>query len=242
MNDIRRFCLEGGVELRAAEDGAAQGIVGYAAIFNVWSPVYRWAGFRERIDPHFFDRVLSEGTDTLGEFNHSDNYVLGRTTSGTMRLLADTRGLRYDIDISASAFVRDLVIVPIQRRDVRGSSFSFLLPDAGGDYWVLGADGVLERTLVTCERLIDVGPVSRPWYPETEADLRAVGGRPEEPAEALRKFLSIEAGAELRGQLSDAKSPLDSPAARAAIAALERPQPGGLSDADLALRSLLLSA
>jgi len=170
---LRRFTPAASAAMRlerraAGEDGKREArIVGYVARFNVWSPVYY--DFRERIAPGFFDGVL--GADVRGLFNHSADWVLGRTTSGTLALSVDADGLRMDCLPPQSGAVWDVGVAPLERGDVTGASFSFLLPPEGGCTWERGGDGVWERTLLRCAELYDVGPVTFPWYPETELGL-----------------------------------------------------------------------
>lgn len=154
------------LERRAAGEGGKveTRVVGHVALFNVWSPVYY--DFRERIAPGFFDGVL--GADVRGLFNHSADWVLGRTASGTMTLSVDATGLHMDLLPPQSGAVFDVAVGPLERGDVTGASFSFLLPPEGGCEWQRGADGVWERTLTRCAELYDVGPVTFPWYPETD--------------------------------------------------------------------------
>lgn len=112
-------------ELRAVQlpDGQAGApkIVGYAAVFNTRSDLLG-GFFVELIAPGAFDEVLTQ--DTRGLFNHDPNYLLGRTTSGTLRLSVDARGLAYEIDTPDTLTIRDLVVAPIARGDMSGSSFA----------------------------------------------------------------------------------------------------------------------
>jgi len=170
MQPERRFISGEGVELRVEGEGPARKIAGYVALYNRFSPVY--GKFRERIAPGFFDDAMSAGADVRLLFNHDPNFVLGRTTSGTLRLRSDDVGLFMEADPPASDFVRGLVLEPLERRDISGASFSFTLaPD--GDKWSKAADGVWERTLTKAAELFDVGPVTFPWYPDTSVGMRA---------------------------------------------------------------------
>ena len=68
-------------ELRFAQnEGEAPKIVGYAARFNQLSDVL--GNFREQIMPGFFDGI--EADDVRALFNHDPNYVLGRSSAGTL--------------------------------------------------------------------------------------------------------------------------------------------------------------
>ena len=110
--------------------------------------------------------------DTRGLFNHDPNYLLGRTTSGTLRLSVDERGLAYEIDTPDTLTIRDLVVAPIARGDMSGSSFAMRVAP-GGDTWH-EEDGVVVRTIYKVAELRDVGPVSFPAYPDSSAAQRSL--------------------------------------------------------------------
>lgn len=159
-------------ELRAiaGENGeSTPRIAGYAAVFKMRSdPIY--GAFVEEIAPGAFDKVLDQ--DVRGLFNHDPNYLLGRTKSGTMRLAVDARGLAYEIDPPDTQTVRDLVLTPLSRGDMTGSSFTFLVAP-GGDTWA-EKDGVIVRTIYEIAELRDVGPVAFPAYPDATAAQRSL--------------------------------------------------------------------
>jgi HK97 family phage prohead protease len=137
-------------------------IRGYAALFA--SDSQDLGGFVERILPGAFDNVIKRGTDVVALYNHEPMFLLGRESSGTLRLAVDERGLRYEIDAPES---RADVVEAIERGDVRGSSFAFKVKGAG-EKWTRMADGRQLREIVDFDGLFDVGPVLRPAYPATE--------------------------------------------------------------------------
>lgn len=156
------------VELRQEGEAQDPHIDGYAARFNSYSEEM-W-GFKETIEPGFFDDVL--GDDTRALFNHDRNFVLGRASSGTLNMGQDAEGLRVDITPPDTDLVRDLVLSPMQRGDIDQMSFAFSLkPD--GDDW-REEDGQLIRVLKKggALRLYDVSVVTEPAYPETSAHVR----------------------------------------------------------------------
>ena len=55
-------------------------------------------GVVERIMPGAFDRSIRESSDARSLFNHYSDFVLGRTSAGTLLLSKDSRRLRHDID------------------------------------------------------------------------------------------------------------------------------------------------
>ena len=153
------------VENRA--DGRAA-IIGYAAVYNRLS--LDLGGFREEILPGAFDKILSRQRgkqDVVALVNHDTNIVLGRTSSGTLELSSDEKGLRYVVTPPVS---RADVMELISRRDVRGSSFAFTV-DKSGEGFRQGEDGNAVRQIREVSGLYDVGPVLVPAYPSTSASV-----------------------------------------------------------------------
>jgi HK97 family phage prohead protease len=153
------------VESRA--DGRAA-IIGYAAVYNRLS--LDLGGFREEILPGAFDKILNRQRarqDVVALFNHDSNIVLGRTSSGTLELSSDEKGLRYVVTPPVS---RADVLELIQRRDVRGSSFAFTV-DPKNESFRTGEDGKAVRQIREVSGLYDVGPVLVPAYPATSASV-----------------------------------------------------------------------
>lgn len=152
-------------ELRA--DTSTRRLTGYAALYNVETEI---AGFfRERIAPGAFEDAV-QTDDVRALFNHDPNFVLGRTSSGTLQLSADHRGLRYDVEPPDTQWARDLM-VSVDRGDVTQSSFGFVVPD-GGDEWTR-EDGKLPLRTIRKAQLYDVSPVTFPAYAETTVSARA---------------------------------------------------------------------
>ena len=156
------------VEERA---GGKTVIAGYAAVYDRLS--LDLGGFREKILPGAFDKVLARQRgkqDVVALFNHDSNIVLGRTSSGTLELSSDSKGLRYEVTPPAT---RADIVELIARRDVRGSSFSFAI-SPGGDAWSSDEKGSI-RSVREVSGLFDVSPVLNAAYPSSscEAALRS---------------------------------------------------------------------
>lgn len=158
-------------ELRAVqgEDGEQRPpmIIGYAAVFNLRSELLG-GQFVEEIAPGAFDGVLTQ--DVRGLFNHNPTYLLGRLPNGTLRLSVDARGLRYEIDPPDTQTVRDLVLTPLARGDMTGSSFTMRVAE---DEWRQEGD-LIVRTIRRISELRDVGPVAFPAYPDATAAQRSL--------------------------------------------------------------------
>jgi HK97 family phage prohead protease len=93
--------------------------------------------------------------------------VLGRLSSGTLRLMPDERGIGVECSIGAYSYAKDL-IVAIERKDLRGMSFIF---DVLDDQWET-RDGIPHRT-VTKADIYEVAFVFFPAYSQTSAGVRA---------------------------------------------------------------------
>lgn len=168
MKPERRFLTH---EFRVSQQGEAPKIRGYAAVFDVpGEPFGPGVGFIEEIDPHAFDSVLSGTPDVCGLWNHNQDIVLGRTTSGTLQLSVDARGLAYVIDPPETQAAKDLLVL-MRRGDVNKSSFGFICKR---DQWTDNPDGTVTRRILEFEELLDVSPVTFPAFSQTSADVRSL--------------------------------------------------------------------
>ena len=168
---MERRQFAGDIELRI--DGESdKGIVGYAAVYDSLSEPL--GGFRERIAPGAFASVLSRAPDVRALFNHDDNAVLGRTSSGTLTLMNTSKGLRFSVpQLPDTTWGRDLREM-MRRGDITQCSFSFsVMP--GTDTWgeeIVNEQRIAVRTIHEFSQLYDVGPVAFPAYTATEVNLR----------------------------------------------------------------------
>jgi len=153
------------IELRS--DGKR--LIGYAAIFN--SPSLDLGGFVETIAPGAFKRSLSESPDVIALWDHDSRSVLGRTTSGTLRLSEDTRGLRFEIEAPNTTVGRD-VLEMVGRGDVTGASFAFSVKE---HRWQERGEDLPIRELIDVD-LTDVTITPNPAYPDTEVARRSLDG------------------------------------------------------------------
>ena len=168
MNELRRYEFR---EVQLTRDANRPSITGYASGFfdgTERTEFELFPGVRERVDPSAFDKTLSRGDDVRALFNHDPTQILGRSTSGTLRLRTDAIGLRYDVDLGESSIARD-VAEHIQRRDVTGSSFAFLIRE---EDWETLESGVDIRTIKQAD-LFDVGPVTFPAYEGSSVELKS---------------------------------------------------------------------
>ena len=158
-------------EFRVVDDKKKKSkkIIGYASVFN--SDSQDLGGFIERINPNAFDNVIEDNQDVRALFNHNaDLGVLGRTTSGTLRLSVDEKGLKYEIDAPDTQLARDL-IASMERGDITQSSFGFTISE-NGDSWDEDSEGRTIRTISQVEQLFDISPVVYPAYTDASVALR----------------------------------------------------------------------
>lgn len=159
--EIRSFLSATECRLASPE---SRKLVGHAAVFNQVANIGDM--FRERIAQGAFKNALAK-CDVVARRNHNPDTLLGRTSSGTLRLWEDEVGLAFELDLPATRDGDD-VLVLVKRTDIRGMSFAFWGAD---DKWTSPED----RTIVDVGDLIDVSPVFNPAYAGTTVALRSRG-------------------------------------------------------------------
>jgi HK97 family phage prohead protease len=153
------------VRVRRNADGARI-IHGYAAVFNSWS--VDLGGFIERIQPGAFSRVISGRQDVRALVSHDTALVLGRTKSGTLRILEDERGLAFELDAPPGP-IGEHYANAVERGDMDGMSFRFV---AKKDAWDYDANPV-QRELIDVD-IDEISLVAYPAYPDTSAAIRSL--------------------------------------------------------------------
>lgn len=171
--DIERRCLafEDCPEAELTIETRANGtevLTGYAAVYNRFSLPLREGGsqFREIILPGAFDKILSRQRgrqDVVALLNHDPNFILGRTSSGTLELSSDEKGLRYTVTPPDTQVGRDTLAL-VRRRDLAGSSFAFGLSGPDAERWTSDDKGAI-REIREVSLLADVSVVLTPAYP-----------------------------------------------------------------------------
>ena len=148
-------------------------LVGHAALFNTPTPIWSTIGhYTEVLAPGCFSRALREGDDCRALWNHDPNYVLGRSSAGTLKLAEDATGLAVEIVPPDTQWVRDL-LESVRRRDVSGMSFGFI-PVPGKSERLLAQPGDTTDTIIRREvRILDVSLATYPATPETSVYVRS---------------------------------------------------------------------
>lgn len=136
---------------------------GVAAIYNRETQIGR---MREKIAPGAFERTLSTDDEVLAFADHDSTKLLGRRSSGTLRLTDTDFGLAYELDIPETQLGHDILALA-ERGDLGGMSFGFLVRK-GGERII---DGV--RTLTDID-LREISVVSAwPAYDGTSVEARS---------------------------------------------------------------------
>ncbi|XVU22530.1 HK97 family phage prohead protease [Actinoplanes sp. CA-054009] len=171
---IERRTFASEVETRTAGENQRV-ITGYAYKFRALSEIL--GKFREQILEGAGAESIQKD-DIRALFNHDANYVLGRNTSGTLRMSEDSTGLEYEIQADErQSYVRDLLIA-MERGDVDKSSFGFRATEQS---WDKTKEGTALRSIQKMA-LFDVSPVTYPAYSASES---GVSKRALEQAEEL---------------------------------------------------------
>jgi uncharacterized protein len=149
------------VELRT-EEGETPKIVGHAAVFDKPADIY---GFEEVVRAGAFTESIKKD-DVRMLWNHNPDHVLGRTKSGTLRLIEDKVGLAIENDPPDTQLARDLMI-SMERGDVDQMSFGFIVEE---EKWSKRNEEPDLREILKA-RLFDVSPVTYPAYEETDVSV-----------------------------------------------------------------------
>ena len=163
-------------ELKAAVEGRT--VEGYASVFNSMSEDL--GGFREIILPGAFSEVLDNDVRAL--YNHDSNYLLARTTSGTLELKEDDKGLYYRFEMPNTSYGNDMLEL-FRRGDLSQSSFGFTVEK---DSWRM-EEGQHVRYIERVGSLFDVSPVVYPAYTAASSGLRSAEPQGESAAEVARE-------------------------------------------------------
>jgi len=151
-------------EATAAPAGNATTLEGYAAVFNSRAPIGR--SFIEQIAPGAFRSSLASD-DVLALLHHDDGRILGRTSSGTLRLSEDAHGLAFSLDVAADTPDGQTALALVKRADLAKMSFGFLVTAEDWD-----DSGDIPLRTVQSVRLLEISIVGVPAYSATSVGLQ----------------------------------------------------------------------
>lgn len=157
--DDKRSIAYSNLEVRAENDGRT--LVGYAA---VWDSPSEPMPFTEYVRRGAFAKTLNDGADVRLLIDH-EGVPLARTSSGTLALEEDERGLRAEAELDPMNPDAARIISALKRGDLSQMSFAFRTIK---DSWNTDRS-VRELREV---QLYDVSVVTFPAYEETVAEVR----------------------------------------------------------------------
>jgi HK97 family phage prohead protease len=170
------------IECRECE---TKGILrGYASTFD---EPYDMGRFNEVIAAKAFTRTLSEQPDILALVNHDSSKPLARTTTGSMRLIEDKRGLAVEINPISTTYAADLMEA-VRSGVVNAMSFGF---NVRADRFEK-RDGKVTRIIEDVD-LHEVSIVSFPANPATsvQVDIRSFEAWHRAQSPKRRTFLML---------------------------------------------------
>jgi len=167
------------IQRSAITVGGNRRVSGYGIVFNSDSlPLVihdRSNGFVK-----VYERITRESiqeadmTDVIAAFNHNFEKLMGRTTSNTLQLSIDDKGVFYSFEAPPTQAGDDL-LTHLQRKEISGSSFTFTIDAEEGYDIIERGDGSLEATPKRITKIYEMGPVINPAYPMTTAENRSQG-------------------------------------------------------------------
>lgn len=151
-------------------------VEGYALKFNTESR--NLGGFIETITPEALEGV--DLSDVRCFLDHDSSKLLGRTSSGTLKLNVDETGLYFRCILPNTSVGRDAMEL-VTRGDLNQCSFGFTVEQ---DKWAKGND-IMMRSINKIGSLFEISLVSIPAYDDT--DVRVATRSLEEAVNEIEK-------------------------------------------------------
>lgn len=162
--------------LRSSSDLSLQDngkkLEGYAVVYGSMSEEINEGGrrFREIIKPGAATQAL-RAKDIRAVYEHDPRQLLGRTSSGTLSLKEDAKGVFYSLDLPNTRLGND-VREMVSRGDLRGASLDMRLRPS--DHSWKRANGEIIHEINGFSRIAEITLTSEPAYAETSAVLRSL--------------------------------------------------------------------
>ncbi|RWB89236.1 MAG: HK97 family phage prohead protease [Mesorhizobium sp.] len=173
-------------------------ISGYALEWQ--APANIGGFFIEKFAKGAFDRSLIENPDVVCLWAHSSDKPLGRVSNGTLKLVSDSIGLRYELTPNPDSPMGQEAIATVGRGDVGEVSVSFY---SEVEEWTDNGDDLPQR-LITQAGLVEISLVTWGAYGKaTSAKLysREAANAMGNAAAARRRVSEREAAMRRRGIL-----------------------------------------
>jgi HK97 family phage prohead protease len=158
------------VKFDASGDPEAKGrwtFRGHAAVYNRLS--HDLGGYRVKIDPAAFDKVLDGNPDVHLVVDHDTRWVLARTRNNSLELRADPYGLHVWARF-AKTQTADEIATLLEGGFIDQMSFAC---DIGAAEWSEDPDGNITQTILEIDALYDVTICAQGAFPQTDAQLVA---------------------------------------------------------------------
>jgi uncharacterized protein len=147
-------------------EGGGRIFRGHAAVFDRLS--HDLGGYRVKIAPGAFTKVLDTQPDVHMVWNHDTRYVMGRTRNNTLELREDPMGLHTWCRLAPVSYVDDLAVL-MEGGYIDQMSFAC---DIGADTWT-EKDDEITRTIEEVSALYDVTVCAQGAFPQTDSRLAA---------------------------------------------------------------------
>lgn len=175
MKTFERRMAVAGLEVREASDSVT--LTGYASTFD---QPYDMGWYTETVDGDAFKRTLTRTPDVRLLINHT-GLPLARTTSGTLTLDTDKRGLMVSAELDPTDPDVASLVPKMRRGDLSQMSFAFR---ANEDEW---SKDMSQRTLRELDLNDgDVSVVTYPANPNASVAIRSDGPAVDAMSSALR--------------------------------------------------------
>ncbi|MCT2909554.1 phage major capsid protein [Schleiferilactobacillus harbinensis] len=138
-------------------------VEGYAVVFNQLASPTIPESFMETIAPDALRGVDLSNVQLY--YNHDTSNILARADAGTLKLIPDDKGLRFQATLPDTTLGND-VYANIVNRNLQGCSFAFAVA-ADGDTWDQQADGTIVHTINKIDVLPEISITPDPVYSET---------------------------------------------------------------------------
>ena len=143
-------------ELRAKPESRT--IFGTATVFN---SAYDMGWYEEMMDTDAL--ADADMKDVVALFNHDQNMVLARTSSGTLKLNVTGNAMEYEFEAPNTTLGNDLLEM-VRRGDVYQSSFAFTVDK---EKWEENTGNKPKRIIRSIKKVYDVSLVTYPANPDT---------------------------------------------------------------------------
>lgn len=162
---MKRFkTFDSKLEIREEPKQEEYIISGYFAVFDQETELY--PGVYESIDKDAFRNSIDNDVRAL--INHDTSLVLGRTSSKTLTLRTDDKGLFGEIKINTFDTDAMNIYERVKRGDVSQCSFGFTINDEEAEYKDDGSAHFRIKDL----KLFEVSVCTFPAYESTEVEAR----------------------------------------------------------------------